>query len=51
MKKWYAILLLLSALKVSAQEISFIPEVGLGLSNITNTDSYRKVKFTHFVQI
>lgn len=44
MKKWYAILLLLSALKVSAQEISFIPEVGLGLSNITNSDNNSKVR-------
>ena len=44
MKKWYAILLLLSALKVSAQEISFIPEVGLGLSSITNSDNNSKVR-------
>lgn len=38
MKKFYLILLLFTALQVSAQEFHFIPKVGLNLANIFNAD-------------
>lgn len=37
-------MLLLFAIKVSAQEVSFIPKIGLGLSNITNSNNNSKVR-------